>query len=285
MEGALLLAFEPGYHALPGVVAQDITSWSEMKQAYRELKKPEVRAHFNAVIVDTVDIAADRCKKYICSQNDIEDLGDLGYGKGWTKFKDEFNDVFRGLTQLGYAVFFIGHDKEVTMGEGADARTIVRPALSNSVRTVIAGMADVYGYAHQVRKDEPSVLTLRCSDGSIECGCRFKYIPNEITTNYHELVKALQGAIDKEAAETGGKFVTDEKITMPVTPTYDFDALTKEFQELVGELMTANQSNSSKITAIVERYLGKGKKVAECVPEQSEQLDLIVSDLKALLKG
>ena len=275
MEGALLLAFEPGYHALPGVVAQDITSWSEMKQAYRELKKPEVRAHFNAVIVDTVDIAADRCKKYICSQNDIEDLGDLGYGKGWTKFKDEFNDVFRGLTQLGYAVFFIGHDKEVTMGEGADARTIVRPALSNSVRTVIAGMADVYGYAHQVRKDEPSVLTLRCSDGSIECGCRFKYIPNEITTNYHELVKALQSAIDKEAAETGGKFVTDEKITMPVAPTYDFD----------GELMTANQSNSSKITAIVERYLGKGKKVAECVPEQSEQLDLIVSDLKALLKG
>ena len=285
MEGALLLAFEPGYHALPGVVAQDITSWSEMKQAYRELKKPEVRAHFNAVIVDTVDIAADRCKKYICSQNDIEDLGDLGYGKGWTKFKDEFNDVFRGLTQLGYAVFFIGHDKEVTMGEGADARTIVRPALSNSVRTVIAGMADVYGYAHQVRKDEPSVLTLRCSDGSIECGCRFKYIPNEITTNYHELVKALQSAIDKEAAETGGKFVTDEKITMPVAPTYDFDALTKEFQELVGELMTANQSNSSKITAIVERYLGKGKKVVECVPEQSEQLDLIVSDLKALLKG
>ena len=280
MEGALLLAFEPGYHALPGVVAQDITSWSEMKQAYRELKKPEVRAHFNAVIVDTVDIAADRCKKYICSQNDIEDLGDLGYGKGWTKFKDEFNDVFRGLTQLGYAVFFIGHDKEVTMGEGADARTIVRPALSNSVRTVIAGMADVYGYAHQVRKDEPSVLTLRCSDGSIECGCRFKYIPNEITTNYHELVKALQSAIDKEAAETGGKFVTDEKITMPVAPTYDFDALTKEFQELVGELMTANQSNSSTITAIVERYLGKGKKVGDTNPDQAEFIYLINTEIK-----
>jgi hypothetical protein len=31
MEGALLLAFEPGYHALPGVIPQDITSWAEMK--------------------------------------------------------------------------------------------------------------------------------------------------------------------------------------------------------------------------------------------------------------
>lgn len=285
MEGSLLLAFEPGYHALPGVVAQDITSWGEMKQVYRELKKPEVREHFKAVIVDTVDIAADRCKKYVCSQNDIEDLGDLGYGKGWTKFKDEFNDVFRGLTQLGYAVFFIGHDKEVTVGEGENAHTIIRPALSNSVRTVIAGMADVYGYAHQVRKDEPSVLTLRCTDGSIECGCRFKYIPNEIVTNYHALVEALRGAIDKEAAEHGGQFVTDEKITMPVTQTYDFEKLMEKFQELVGDLMVANQSNSTKITAIVEQYLGKGKKVAECVPEQAEQLDLIVMDLEALSKG
>lgn len=285
MDGALLLAFEPGYHALPGVIAQDITSWGEMKQAYRELKKPEVREHFKAVIVDTIDIAADRCKKYICSQNDIEDLGDLGFGKGWTKFKDEFNEVFRGLTQLGYAVFFIGHDKEVTTGEGSDARTIVRPMLSNSVRTVIAGMADIYGYAHEVRKGEPSVLTLRCTDGSIECGCRFKYVPDEITTNYHELVKAIQAAIDKEAAENGGKYVTDERIVTPIAPTYDFEALLTECKDLIGELMSANQTNGSKITAIVDKYLGKGKKVMECVPEQAEQLNLIVEDLKALSQG
>ena len=44
MNGALLLAFERGYNALPGVVAQDITSWAEMRSVYRELKKPEVKA-------------------------------------------------------------------------------------------------------------------------------------------------------------------------------------------------------------------------------------------------
>lgn len=256
-----------------------------MKQVYRELKKPEVRERFKAVIVDTIDIAAERCKKYVCTQNDIEDLGDLGFGKGWSKFKDEFNEVFRGLTQLGYAVFFIGHDKEVTIGEGPDARTIIRPSLSNSVRTVIAGMADIYGYAHQVYKDEPSVLTLRCTDGSIECGCRFKYIPNEIPTNYHELAKALQNAIDKEAKENNGRFVTDEKLPPVLAPEYDFEALFKEFQTLVGELMSINQSNSIKITAIVENYLGKGKKVSDCTAEQAEHLDLIVSDLKTLLNN
>lgn len=285
MKGALLLAFEPGYHALPGVYAQDVTTWGEMRTVYRELKKPEVKEFYSAVIVDTIDIAAERCKKYVCSQNNIEDLGDLGYGKGWTKFKEEFNDVFRGLTQLGYAVFFIGHDKveNKTDKAGNIISSVIRPALSNSTRTVIAGMADIYGYAHQKNAGEMSVLTLRCTDGSIECGSRFKYLPEEITTNYNELVKVLQEAIEKEAAENGNQFVTDEKITVPEQPSFNFDELIEKFQDLVGKLMEKNQSNSLKITSIVEKYLGKGRKVSECNSEQCEQIDLINSELQEML--
>jgi hypothetical protein len=288
MEGSLLLAFEAGYNALPGVVAQDILTWGEMKQVYRELKKPEVQQVYKAIIVDTIDIAADRCKKYICQQNGIEDLGDLGYGKGWTKFKDEFNEVFRGLTQLGYAVFFIGHHKEVTLTDPATNadRMVIRPALSNATREVIAGMADIYGYAHQLRKDEMSVLTLRCTDGSIECGCRFKYIPNEIIMNYRNLVNAIQTAIDKEAEELGGKYVTEERSTVPVATTYNYEALMKEFSEIVGDLMVKNQVlYGPKITAIVDKYLGRGKKVSEATEEQAEFIHLIVDEIKKDLLG
>ena len=68
MPGALLLAFERGYNALPGVIAQDITTWGEAKQVLRELKKPEVQAVYKSIIIDTVDIAASLCEKYICNQ-------------------------------------------------------------------------------------------------------------------------------------------------------------------------------------------------------------------------
>ena len=57
MPKTLLLAFERGYNALPGVLPQDVTSWAEMKQVMRELKKPEVKANFDAIVVDTVDAA------------------------------------------------------------------------------------------------------------------------------------------------------------------------------------------------------------------------------------
>lgn len=52
-----------------------------MKQVYRELKKPEVRAEYKSIIVDTVDWAADYCQKYVCNQNGIEELSELGYGE------------------------------------------------------------------------------------------------------------------------------------------------------------------------------------------------------------
>ena len=87
MKKSLLLAFETGYKALPGVIPQDINSWTEMKQIYRELKKPEVKAAYDAIVVDTVDVASEMCRKYICNQNSIEELGDLPYGEPFAVVK------------------------------------------------------------------------------------------------------------------------------------------------------------------------------------------------------
>lgn len=278
MDKALLLAFEQGYNALPGVIAQDVTTWGEMKQVFRELKKPEVKEAFNAVVVDTIDVAADKCKKYICQQNGIEELSDLPYGKGWSKFKEEFNEVFRGLTQMGYAVFFIGHDKEAKDNDGNI--TNIRPALSNSTREIIAGMADIYGYAKQNGADKYSVLVLRDKTGFIECGCRFKYIQDIIPMNYQSLVETIHNAIDQEANEHNGKYVTNERMAAPKIIEYNYDNLMMEFNDLVGTVMTKNQANGPKITAIVEKYLGKGKKVSETTPDQAEFIHLINTEIK-----
>lgn len=277
MPGQLILAFERGYNALPGVMAQDVLTWGELKQIVRELKKPEVKAVYSSITVDTIDVAADRCKKYICQQNGVQELGEMPYGQGWSKFKDEFNDMFRSLTQLGYSVLFLGHDKEAKDENGNVSN--IRPSLSNSTREIISGMADIYGYAKQ-NGTENSVLVLRDRTGFIECGCRFKYVPDVIDMNYQSLVNAIHNAIDKEAAEHGNEFVTNEKMEAVETTTYDFDALMEEFQKIVGELMNKDTKNGEKITMIVDKYLGKGKKVSDATREQAEIVYLIVSEIK-----
>lgn len=286
MPKPLLLAFERGYNAIPGVIAQDITSWGEMKQVMRELKKPEVQETFKSIVVDTVDIAADFAQKYVCNQLGIENIGDGGWTtNGWAKYKKEFEDVFRTLAQLGYAIIFISHDKEKTIKpqNGSEYQQI-GSSMQSSALSIIENMADIIGYAHpKVNPDGTTerVLTLRSLDNSIRCGCRFRYIEPEISFSYEALTKALQEAINKEALENNGQYVTNERQTISIAKEYDFDALMKEFSEIAGKLMeTASAVNGPKITEIISKYLGKGKKISEATREQAELVYLIIQEIK-----
>ena len=286
MPGELILATERGYNALPGVIVQDITSWSDIKQVVRELKKPEVQAVYKSLIVDTIDLAADMCQKYVCNQLGIENIGDGGWtNNGWDKYKREFEDVFRTLAQLGYAILFISHDKEITIKpENGIEYQQIRSSMQTSALKIVENMSDIIAYAHPViREGQPRrILTLRSADNSIRCGCRFKYMAPEIDFSYDNLVKALNDAIDKEAAETGGKFITEERIAAIETPTYDYDALMNEFATIAGELMNKEPTYyQPRITQIVEKYLGKGKKVADTTRDQAEFLYLIVTEIKS----
>ena len=48
---SLLLAFEKGYNAIPGVMAQPINSWSEFRQVLRQLKNDEVKQNSQLLLL------------------------------------------------------------------------------------------------------------------------------------------------------------------------------------------------------------------------------------------
>ncbi len=283
---SLLLAFEPGYHALPNIIAQDITSWSEFKQVLRELKKSEVKETFSCITIDTVDLAVQFCEKYICSQNGVESIGDLAYGKGFKMVQKELEESFRSIAQMGYALFFIAHsqDKVFTREDGTEYNKTA-PTVSPSYNRVIAGMSDIYGYAHQVQVDDGTwkvMLTLRSPDNSAETGCRFKYIEPEIPFTYEALSKAVNDAIDKIAEINGSTAVTDKRETARVD---NFDELMMKFNDMVDKLRESAGDEFAvkwvpRIVEITSKHLGKGRKVNECSRDQIEQLELIVSELE-----
>lgn len=68
---ALLLAFEKGYNALAGVMAQPMNSWADMIKVLKQLKDEKVKARFETIIIDTADIAYSCCEKYICSNEGL----------------------------------------------------------------------------------------------------------------------------------------------------------------------------------------------------------------------
>lgn len=282
MPSPLLLAFEKGYNALPGVFAQDVTTWGEMKQVLRQLNDPEVKDNFRTIIVDTVDVASQLCEKYICSQLGIENIGDGGWStNGWAKVKREWETTFRNITMMGYAVLFISHSKDKTFKrkDGSEYNQIV-PSCSSAYNEIIKNMSDIMGYIDM--NDGVRTLVLRSIDGSVDCKCRFSQIAPTIPFGYDNLVKALYEAIDNEAANTQNAFVTNARETIVETPNYDYDMLMKEFEQIVGKLMSENQTYyAPRITQIIDKYLGKGKKVSDATRDQAEFIYLIVEEIKS----
>lgn len=244
---------------------------------------------FHSIIIDTIDIAAAACEKYIISQAGVDTLNQIPYGQGWTRVKRELEDTFRAVTQLGYAVLFISHDKDKTFTreDGTQYNQIV-PTLSNSYNLIIKDMVDIYCYAHTVIRDGESkrVLTLRSLDNTIDCGSRFKYMVPEINFSYDSLVTALNNAIDEEARHTGQEFITNERNAEVAISELNFDELMRDFSNLIKKIPKDRMEYyAPRITEITDKYLGKGKKVINATRDQVEQISLIVFDLKELLQG
>lgn len=287
-DNCLLIACERGYNAIPGIKAIDVTSWAEMRQVYKELKKPEVKEAYKVVIVDTIDLAAKYCTKYICNQQNIAELGDLPYGKGYNLMRNEFEDIFNSLAQMGYAVIFISHaqDSVFTRPDGSEYTKIIPSLGPAKVNAIIENMADIYAYAHMVKDADGTsrrVLTLRSPDDSIACGCRFRYIDEEIPLSYQSLTDALNRAIAKEGEEMGEEVITSEPIKKS-SPKRGFDEAMTECRKLVSQIQESAGDDfkttwAPRITEITNKYLGVGRKVSDCTPEQVEQIELIISDL------
>ena len=233
----LLLAFEKGYNAIPGAMAQPINAWAEFRKVLKQLSNAEVQQMYETIIIDTADIAYDLCEKYICANAKRSDggfgvdaIGDIPFGKGYTMVAKEFDECLRSIVQMGYGLVLISHavDKTFTDETGAE---------------------------------------------------------------FNQIIPTLGNAIDKQMEEDGTEYFTDERTNLytNVTQELDFDELVGTFNSIVNTLIENNDKEKfegywqPRIVQITDKYLGKGQKVNQCSREQTEALDLIVTDLKELV--
>ena len=279
-------------------MAQPINSWAEFKRVLRQLKDDKVKEMYETIIIDTVDIAYNYCEKYICSNAPrgdgafgVDSIGDIPYGKGYTQLAQEFDESLRTIAQLDYGLVMISHatDKVFKDEAGAEYNRIV-PTLDKRAKNIVSRMVDLYGYSRIVTDENGKDVTKLFLRGTsrYEAGSRFKYTPDYIDFDYNSLVNAIGEAIDRQAEEDGKEFFTDERqnLYQDTTKELDFDSLMDNFKFYVAEIMKKAKDDeelaASKITQIIDTYLGKGNKVGNMSRDQVEALSLIVDDLISL---
>jgi hypothetical protein len=106
---------------------------------------------------------------------------------------------------------------------------------------------------------------------------RYQYIIPKIELNYNALVEAIYNAIDAEISHSGGESTEEEN---PYTKK-NFDELMEEAKSIW--VKAAAQQKTAMLSEILEKEFGKPIKFSEILPEQIEQLDKVLLEIRDII--
>lgn len=288
---SLLLAFEKGYNAIGGIIAQDIMKWADVKMVLRQLEKPEAKEKFDTIIFDTIPIAWEYVENYVCSQNGVTKISEISWGQGYAQSKKEFESTLRRITQLGYGVVLLSHSSSriEKQADGSEVE-IISPDLPKRAAEVCNGIVDLIGYIGTEFKDGKATRWLYTRETpTLFAGSRFKYMEPKIPFSYEELVKAVNDAITK-AEELDGITVTDKPISFSdATEKLDYKALMEEAKDIWAKVLEKGQTEEEKqelarnMLKKVELVFNQKIKLSEITEDQVSLLNIVLLDLREML--
>lgn len=283
----IIAGFEMGTNALNNVYVQPIKTWQDWKQMVNQLcRKDELKEKFHAVAIDTADEAWTLCTKFICSQNNVDELRELPWGQGYDLAKKEYAQTLRDLAYNGYGLIFTSHSTEKTYrNEKNEEYTMIVPALQSRPFDIINKMVDIIGYIREISivngedVERKRFMFLRDEVGDrFLAKSRYQYITPRIPLSYEALVNAIYDAIDAEVDHSGGSASEAEN---PYTQTANFDELMDEAKMIWGQAV--QKDLQAKAAEILEKEFGKPMKFSEILPEQVDKLAKVLFEIRAIL--
>lgn len=94
---------------------------------------------FKTIIIDLVDDIKTMLQNYVCKKHNVEDEGDVAYGKGHRDVKMTWQKLMLRLNKLPYNVIFISHIMETSENN----QTIEIPSLEQKFYNMCMGRCDM----------------------------------------------------------------------------------------------------------------------------------------------
>jgi hypothetical protein len=233
MSKGINFCFEPGANALDGLYAPQIEDWDDWESWVDELVEDRKKTTFRLLGIDTIDefvaMAIEKTLKE-SKKKDGKKVASIneafsGYGRGKQFCLGIMRDSILKLKRSGYGLVFIGHTKLKKKNTGSTTSTEeeymqLSCNLTDDFAGLFENMADmitylvidkkVIGTGDDVKKKtaKNSVSMHFRSDGSIDCGGRFKDLPYSLPWSAENYLKAFEQGVKSSIL----KPVTDEEI-------------------------------------------------------------------------
>jgi GTPase SAR1 family protein len=210
MSKGLLLGFEKGYQALDGLHATDVEDWSDFDEIITELIDKRKELPYRLLAFDTIDemvnMAESEAIRYFNKKTNtkattINEAGG-GFGRGKAHAKKLIRDAISSLLKAGYGVVFIGHSKDKTIKEKSGVEySQLSCSLTNDYTDIFMDMADIITFL-TIEKEvsDKTVVGSKVymnfrSDGQIDCGARFKELPDRIEWGAKNYLAVFEDAV------------------------------------------------------------------------------------------
>jgi hypothetical protein len=203
--GALIAGFEKGYQFINGAYVVNIQKWSDFTALVRELKKDQVKAKYQTIIIDTISISYKMAYKAVCDRFGVDDPSQVGYAKAWNAIRDEYQEQINTIVRLGYGLVLIAHADErenIIKKNGKEASDVtIKTDIPRQIHSFLSGLADFTLYVCKEQNDTNANETTvyAYSDlADIETGSRARYMPKRFEFTFTNLMSALNNAIDMQ---------------------------------------------------------------------------------------
>lgn len=289
MEKPFYLAFgKSGLSGLNNVPFKSIMSWADFRKFNATFCNPKnfevLHNNYQTLVLDEMEVLYSYCEKYVANCEGVNKIkeGNGGYGL-WADLKTEWETELLKIIGSGFCVVFILHTAPDETGRQFPVGDVKR------MLPILVNHSEIIGYVKGNGVDSDTGRSIHSSLMLAGCPEYFARTRNEYFDPVIEdftaenLVQAYYTAIERQEKAEGVSAVTkDERDKMFTRDKRDFSELMQEVSTIGAKVME-KYGSKEKLTEIVENTLGKGALVSACTPKQQEAVEVILSELKALL--
>lgn len=272
---SLLLATEPGYKAIPGAMAQDINSWTDILQVAAQLRKEEAKEKYKVIVIDTLDELVFLATQYLLQSQGVSDISDILWGKGYNMLEDMLRKLFRQIQQ-DYGLILIAHDGRK---QDPDDDKVYYASLNfnKKVKRVVMGLLDILAYVETKRGSANSLMHFRDSE-LWEAKSRFPNIVASTEFSYEGLVSAVADAVGDNA--TTERHVTPYSEARELPTMEQFEGYLSHINEVAMGVINETQKTDEVQAAIAEAL--NGRKLSSATIDDYYSLKQLETDLKGI---
>lgn len=281
---ALFLSFEKSSKGIAGIHSVDIDGYDTLNAYIMQLQRPEVRAKYDVIVIDTFFLFDHSIEKSITDSYGKDTLSDcLKYNKAYKIVDKKFLDVLKKIQRMDYGMAYVCHpvEKKVKLADGSEI-TKIEPKVSDRIKDLILPEIDVRLFCHFDAEGNKVIYTQGTPyfDARVRVGDMEATVPFDAETFKEAFTKGIEKRIESEM------LVDNIEKKNPVS-----DA-PRKFDDVMAEIMSLGQELATKglvekANMIIFKELGsddegRQRTLNDCNENMIPALEVIVQNLKAL---